>query len=97
MVFLGDLFDLVFYENIVEEMLKRDDVDGVLLGHGYRRGFEQAPSRNLIKKVEQLVDCYQKPVAIVIFAEEWRQRRKRVNIGQKRKRKGGNKDSVDYC
>jgi len=66
---LGDLFDLVFYENIVEEMLKRDDVDGVLLGHGYRRGFEQTPSRNLIKKVEQLVVCYQKPVAIVIFAE----------------------------
>jgi acetyltransferase len=66
---LGDLFDLVFYENIVEEMLKRDDVDGVLLGHGYRRGFEQTPSRNLIKKVEQLVVSYQKPVAIVIFAE----------------------------
>ena len=66
---LGDLFDLVFYENIVEEMLKRDDVDGVLLGHGYRRGFEQTPSRNLIKKVEQLVACYQKPVAIVVFAE----------------------------
>jgi len=66
---LGDLFDLVFYENIVEEMLKRDDVDGVLLGHGYRRGFEQADSRLLIQKVNQLVDRYQKPVAVVIFTE----------------------------
>lgn len=66
---LGDLFDLTFYENIVEEMLKRDDVDGVLLGHGYRKGFEQADSRLLIRKVNQLVDRYQKPVAVVIFTE----------------------------
>jgi acetyltransferase len=66
---LGDLFDLAFYESIVEEMLKGDDVDGVLLGHGYRRGFEQETSRNLIAKVEQLASQYQKPVAVVIFAE----------------------------
>ncbi len=66
---LGDLFDLSFYENIVEEMLKREDVDGVLLGHGYRKGFEQADSRLLIQKVNQLVERYQKPVAVVIFTE----------------------------
>ena len=50
-------------------MLKRDDVDGVLLGHGYRRGFEQTDSRLLIQKVNQLVERYQKPVAVVIFTE----------------------------
>ena len=66
---LGDLFELEFYEYIVEEMMKRDDVDGVLLGHGYRRGFEQEPSRMLISKVADLVNRYQKPVAVVIFAE----------------------------
>ena len=66
---LGDLFDLTFYEQIVEGMLKRDDVDGVLLGHGYRRGFEQADSRLLIQKVNELVDRYRKPVAVVIFSE----------------------------
>jgi acetate---CoA ligase (ADP-forming) len=66
---LGDLFELEFYEYIVEEVLKRDDVDGVLLGHGYRRGFEQEPSRMLISKVEDLVYRYQKPVAVVVFAE----------------------------
>jgi len=66
---LGDLFDLDFYENIVEEMLKREDVDGVLLGHGYHKGFEEADSRLLIQKVNQLVDRYQKPVAVVIFTE----------------------------
>lgn len=66
---LGDLFDLDFYEHIVDEMLKREDVDGVLLVHGYRRGFEQEASRTLLKKVEQLVEKYGKPVATVIMAE----------------------------
>jgi len=66
---LGDLFDLDFYEHIVEEMLRRDDVDGVLLGHGYRRSFEQEASRALIRKVEGLVEAYNKPVAAVIFSE----------------------------
>lgn len=66
---LGDLFDLEFYEYIVEEMLKGDDVDGVLLGHGYRMGYEQEASRSLLKKVEHLVDKYRKPVAAVIFTE----------------------------
>ena len=68
---LGDLFELEFYEYIVEEMLKRDDVDGLLLGHGYRRGFKQEAdaSRAMLKKVEQLVARYQKPVAPVILTE----------------------------
>ncbi len=67
---LGDLFDLEFYEYIVEEMLKREDVDGVMLGHGYRRGgFEREASRSLIRKVEQLVERYQKPVALFVFTE----------------------------
>ena len=66
---LGDLFELEFYEYIVEEMLKRDDVDGVLLGHGYRRGFEQEASRELLKKVEDLVGRYQKPVATCVLTE----------------------------
>jgi len=67
---LGDLFDLAFYEYIVEEMLKREDVDGVVLGHGYGRGgLEQEASRNLVPKVGQLVERYQKPVALFIFTE----------------------------
>jgi acetyltransferase len=68
---LGDLFELEFYEYIVKEMLKREDVDGVLLGHGYRRGFKQEAeaSRVMLKKVEQLVETYQKPVAPVILTE----------------------------
>lgn len=66
---LGDLFDLEFYVSILEELLKRKDVDGVLLGHGYFRGNEQEPSRILLKRVEQLVEQYQKPVVPVILTE----------------------------
>ncbi|MBU2497676.1 MAG: acetate--CoA ligase family protein, partial [Proteobacteria bacterium] len=66
---LGDLFDLDFYEYIVEEILKMDYVDGLLLAHGYRRGLEQAASRILVGKVANLVDRYQKPVALVIISE----------------------------
>jgi acetyltransferase len=66
---LGDLFELDFYEYILEEVMKRDDVHGVLLGHGYRRGFEQEPSRTLISKAADLVQRYQKPLAVVVFTE----------------------------
>lgn len=66
---LGDLFDLVFYKNIVEEILKREDVDGVVLGHGYARGYEQNDSRKLVTEVGNLVERYQKPVAVFIFSE----------------------------
>ena len=65
---LGDLFELEFYAFIIEEMLKREDVDGVVLVHGYHADFEREPSRTLVKRVEELVDRYLKPVACVIFA-----------------------------
>jgi acyl-CoA synthetase (NDP forming) len=66
---LGDLFELTFYQEIVEGMLKRDDIDGVLLGHVYRRGYEQEDSRKLVQNVETLVTTYKKPVATVIFTD----------------------------
>ena len=66
---LGDLFELTFYQEIVEGMLKREDIDGVLLGHVYRRGYEQEDSRKLVQNVEALVTTYQKPVATVIFTD----------------------------
>lgn len=66
---LGDIFDLHFYKFIVEEILKWENVDGLLLGHGYRHGgFEQEDSRNLVQKVAQLVERYQKPVALAVDA-----------------------------
>ncbi len=67
---LGDLFDLDFYEYIVEELLKRDDVDGILLGHGYRpKSPEQEASRKLVQRAAQLMERYQKPIGLFVFTE----------------------------
>lgn len=66
---LGDLFDLEFYEHIIEETLKQDNIDGVIFGHGYTESFDKEPSRRLIKRVSELAPKYGKPVAPVILAE----------------------------
>jgi len=66
---LGDMFDLEFYAYIIEELLKKEDLDGVLLGHGYRKGHEEQPSRALLQQVVRLVEKYQKPVASFVMTE----------------------------
>lgn len=66
---LGDLFDLDFYEFILEEVLKREDIDGVLMGHGYQQGPEEEVSRHFIKKIAELMTRYQKPVALVLLGQ----------------------------
>ncbi|MBN1101929.1 MAG: acetate--CoA ligase family protein [Deltaproteobacteria bacterium] len=77
---LGDLFELEFYTHIVEELLKMEDVDGVLLGHGYRKGYEEEASRSLFKKVEDLVEKYRKPVATVVMTEASEKEYLRKNV-----------------
>lgn len=68
---LGDVFELEFYGSIVEELLKGDAVDGILLGHEYRHEYEREAkaSRAMLKRVEQLMETYRKPVAPVILTE----------------------------
>jgi acetyltransferase len=66
---LGDLFELDFYAYIIEELLQKEDLDGVLLGHGYRKGPEQQPSRALLQQVDRLVEKYQKPVGAFVMTE----------------------------
>lgn len=67
---LGDLFDLPVYIQILEETLKRDDIDGALLIHGYRADVEKEDSRRMIQQAEELSRQYRKPVAVCIFAED---------------------------
>jgi acyl-CoA synthetase (NDP forming) len=67
---LGDLFDLPVYIQILEETLKRDDIDGALLIHGYRAEVEMEDSRRMIQKAEELSFLYRKPVAVCVFAED---------------------------
>ncbi len=66
---LGDLFDLDVYLKIVEEMLKRDGIDGILLVHGYTEP-EREAARRFILEVERLTREYGKPTALCLFVEE---------------------------
>ena len=67
---LGDLFEHEFYEVIIDEILKRDEVDGLVLGHGYRQGYEQEASRAMLKTVESLIEKYHKPVALFVLTDD---------------------------
>jgi acyl-CoA synthetase (NDP forming) len=60
---LGDLFDMTFYNFIVEEALKMDEVDGVVCVIGYR-GPEAKDARAFILNAWDLADKYGKPLAL---------------------------------
>jgi acyl-CoA synthetase (NDP forming) len=65
---LGDLFDFHFYVEILKGALALDEVDGVLVVHGYR-GPEAKASREYIKKAGELCQEYQKPVSMVLLTD----------------------------
>ncbi|RJQ59905.1 MAG: CoA-binding protein [Desulfobacteraceae bacterium] len=67
---LGDLLDLDFYAKIVEEILKEDRFDGILLRYYFR---EAEKTRRFIDAVERASRTCKKPVALCLVAsrEEW--------------------------
>ncbi len=60
---LGDLFDMTFYNFIVEEALKMDEIDGVVCVIGYR-GPETKDARAFVFNAWDLADKYGKPLAL---------------------------------
>jgi acetyltransferase len=66
---LGDLFDFDLYTKILDQVLRIQDVDGVLFQHG-AAGEEKEPSRRLIHAIKELSFQYQKPVALCYFTDE---------------------------
>jgi acyl-CoA synthetase (NDP forming) len=66
---LGDLFDFRLYVNILEECLKIEDVDAVLMSHEYSSLLERKAAHRLIQAVQELVAKYNKPVALCPFSE----------------------------
>ncbi len=65
---LGDLFDLDVYASIVEQTLKLDGVDGIVMLHTSLSESEDQVSRQLLERIIELVDLHQKPVAFYISA-----------------------------
>jgi acyl-CoA synthetase (NDP forming) len=66
---LGDLFDFRIYVNILEECLKIETVDAVLLAHAYSSLLERKGTHRLAHAVRDLVAKYRKPVALCPFSE----------------------------
>jgi acetate---CoA ligase (ADP-forming) len=66
---LGDLFDLDVYAKIIEETLQLDNVDGVVFLHTSLSEAEHLKSRELLKRLMDLVKEYDKPVAYYISAD----------------------------
>lgn len=66
---VGDLFDLDVYTSIMEELLKSEDLDGVLLGFGYRKDSQLQRCRDLFSHVDRMVEKYQKPVTHFVVTD----------------------------
>ena len=64
---LGDLFQFQLYLEIVRGALALEDIDAVVLVHGFR-GSECKPSREFLRHVGELARQFGKPVAPVILA-----------------------------
>jgi acetyltransferase len=63
---LGDLFDLDVYAEIVEHTVQQPWVDGIMFLHTSVSETEHDKTRELIKRISQLSNRYDKPVAIYI-------------------------------
>lgn len=64
---LGDLFDIDFYVTILEQVLQRPDVDGVLFNHVFQPDREGEASLRLALTIDELSRRYHKPVALCVF------------------------------
>lgn len=64
---LGDLFDIPLYRSLVENTLRREDIDGVLFIHNYQGIFDAEDSRRLLASLAELMPNFAKPVAVCLF------------------------------
>jgi acetate---CoA ligase (ADP-forming) len=67
---LGDVFDIRFYENIIEKVLQEESVDGVIFGHTYLHAATIPPTQELIRASRRLSQQYRKPVVFFIIASQ---------------------------
>jgi acetyltransferase len=65
---LGDVFDIRFYEEILEKVLQEPGVDGVVFGHTYTHGAAVPATQGLIRATKKLSQHYDKPVVFFIIA-----------------------------
>jgi acyl-CoA synthetase (NDP forming) len=67
---LGVIFDFDLYGRIVEECLRTLDPDVLLLVHTYSTGPEGEMSRHLVRRLQELIQELDRPVAVCAFAQQ---------------------------
>ncbi|MFH1079303.1 MAG: acetate--CoA ligase family protein [Pseudomonadota bacterium] len=65
---LGDVYDIRFYEEIIERVLQEPEVDGVVFGHTYTNDATIPPTQGLIRATRRLSQQYGKPVVFFLVA-----------------------------
>ncbi len=64
---LGDVYDVVFYEELMEKALQEPGVDGLVVNHLYVIDTEIEPSKVIIKAAKRLSDRYGKPIVFCMI------------------------------
>lgn len=66
---LGEIFDYTIFTDILEEVLKLEEFDGVLFNHLYSASYESQMSRTFLQSISKLVLKYGKPVSIAMISD----------------------------
>jgi len=65
---LGDVFDIRFYEEIIERVLLEPEVEGLIFGHTYLHSMSIPETQSLIRAAGRLSRQYRKPVVFLVIA-----------------------------
>lgn len=66
---LGEIFDYTIFTDILEEVLKLEEFDGVIFNHLYSASYESQTSRAFLQSISKLVLKYAKPVSIAMISD----------------------------
>jgi acyl-CoA synthetase (NDP forming) len=70
---LGDVFDFDFYRDVLERVLQKKEIDGVLFSHSHLPRIDKVATKNLILSAKKLSMRYEKPIALCLISDsyEW--------------------------
>lgn len=64
---LGDVFDLELYEKLAHQTLMGSDIHGLLFIHNYQGIFDAEGSRQLVRRLGNVMRTVGKPIAVCVF------------------------------
>ncbi|MCX7966712.1 MAG: acetate--CoA ligase family protein [Syntrophorhabdaceae bacterium] len=67
---LGDVFDIEFYGEMVRDLLKEKDIDGLVIVHPWDLETEIEATKNFIKKANEASKEYGKPIIFCLISDK---------------------------